>query len=460
MARTMFENLNAIVANTLTDSIKMIDIDELHESQDNFFVVDRVEEFAETILGQGGVKDNLIVRPLETGGYEIISGHRRRAAVQYLLDNGENVSRYLPCLVQSYNDDDTRMLDIVLMNVSARQISDSELWKSYEIVDRILKSKKSAGERFGRVREKLAECLGVSPAQVGKMQNVEKYAIPAVKEAVENGEISISTANEIAKLDEETQEKLAESDLSNVKHKEVKKISENTAAVKWDGIFAEDIIKQHLMGWVGSENLEAAKTMNNGDYSDLIRKSNRNHGSVYDGVSVNGHFDKIRITFFKPTGCDEIDNSSISAVELTWTMAARHIRAWVQEESENEELQVQPNNKKPTAAPAEQKVDTNINIVETDNDDYTEKSEDVIEKIEESLTTEKELLKWAQSLSKEQICYLLDGGWYNNAIKGYLIAAAQNADIGKDQIYELLDDLNAAFSDYTKDEAEQLYINY
>ncbi len=330
MAKTMFDNLNAIVANTLTDSIKMIDIDELHESEDNFFIVERVEEFAETILGQGGVKDNLVVRPLETGGYEIISGHRRRAAVQYLIDKGENVSRYLPCLVQSYNDDESRMLDIILMNVSARQISDSELWKSYEIVDQILKKKKSAGEKFGRVREKLAECLGVSPAQVGKMQNVEKNAIPAVKEAVENGEISISTANEIAKLDEEAQEKLAESDLSNVKHKEVKKISENTTTVKWDGIFAKDTIKQHLMGWIGSENLKAAKTMNNGDYSDLIRKSNRNHGSVYDGVHVNGHFDKITISFFKPTGCDEIDNSSISAVELTWTMTARHIRAWVQ----------------------------------------------------------------------------------------------------------------------------------
>lgn len=360
MAKMMFDNLNAIVADTLTESIKMIDIGELHESEDNFFDVNRVEEFAETILGQGGVKDNLVVRPLETGGYEIISGHRRRAAVQYLLDNGENVSRYLPCLVQSYNDDDSRMLDIVLMNVSARQISDSELWKSYEIVDRILKSKKSAGEKFGRVREKLAECLGVSPAQVGKMQNVEKYAIPAVKEAVENGEISISTANEIAKLDEEIQEQLAESDLSNVKHKEVKKISENTA--------------------------------------------------------------------------------------------------WVQEESENEKLQVQPNNKKPTAAPVEQKVDTNINFSKIDNDDYTEKSEDAKEKIEESLTTEKELLKWAQSLSKEQISYLLEGGCYNNAIKGYLITAAKNADIDKERIYELLDELNAAFSDYTKDEAEQVLI--
>ena len=206
--RTMFENLNAIVANTLTDSIKMIDIDELHDSEDNFFDVNRVEEFAETILGQGGIKDNLIVRPLESGGYEIISGHRRKAAIQYLLDNGENVSRYLPCLVQNYGDNDDKLLDMVLMNVSSRQISDAEMWKSYEIVDRILKSKKSAGEKFGRIREKLAECLGVSPAQVGKMQNVDKNAIEPVKNAVSNGEISISTANEIARLSEEEQEEV------------------------------------------------------------------------------------------------------------------------------------------------------------------------------------------------------------------------------------------------------------
>ncbi len=152
--KTMFDNLSAIVANTLTDSIEMIDIDELHDSKDNFFVVERIEEFAETILGQGGVKDNLIVRPLETGGYEIISGHRRKAAVRYLLDNGENISRYLPCLVQDYADDDTKLLDIILMNVSARQISDSELWKSYEILSNIFQNKKSSGEKFGRIRDR------------------------------------------------------------------------------------------------------------------------------------------------------------------------------------------------------------------------------------------------------------------------------------------------------------------
>ena len=43
-----------------------------------------------------------------------------------------------------------------------------------------------------------------------------------IKEAVENGEISISTANEIAKLDEAEQEKLAGADLSSIKHKDIK----------------------------------------------------------------------------------------------------------------------------------------------------------------------------------------------------------------------------------------------
>ena len=239
MAKMMFENLNAIVANTLTDSIKMIDIDELHESEDNFFDINRIEEFAETILGQGGVKDNLIVRPLDTGGYEIISGHRRKVAVQYLIDKGENISRYLPCLVQNYDNNDDKILDIVLMNISSRQISDSEMWKSYEIVDRILKNKKSAGEKFGRIRDKLAECLGVSASQVKKIQNIDNNAIEPVKNAIENGELSINTADKIASLDKEKQKEIVKSDLSNIKPKDItkKKCGTNTT-------FSEDSTKE------------------------------------------------------------------------------------------------------------------------------------------------------------------------------------------------------------------------
>ena len=228
MVGNMFDNLKAVVANTLTDSIKMIDIDELHGSDDNFFIVSRVEELAEAILGQGGVKENLIVRPLESGGYEIISGHRRRAAVQYLIDQGENISHMLPCLVQNYDNEDSKLIDLILMNTSQRQLTDAELMQSYEAINNILKEKKNLGEKFGKTREKLAEILSVSPAQVGKLQNVDKNAIEPVKEAIKNGDISISTANEIAKLDEVSQKEIAAAgDLSEVKPKEVKKKAAN-----------------------------------------------------------------------------------------------------------------------------------------------------------------------------------------------------------------------------------------
>lgn len=223
MATTMFQNMKSIVANTRSNDIKMIDINELHESSDNFFEVNGIEEFADTILGQGGVKDNLIVRPLETGGYEIISGHRRKAAVQYLIDTGKSISKYLPCMVEKYEDQDAKMLDLILMNVSQRQISDAEMLKSYEVLNRIFHEKKEKGEKFGRLREKISEILNVSPAQIGKLQNIEKHAIPEVKKAVEEGELSLSIANELAKMDSEEQKKITEKkNFSDIKHKDVK----------------------------------------------------------------------------------------------------------------------------------------------------------------------------------------------------------------------------------------------
>lgn len=230
MAKTLLSNLAAISQNTLADNIKMIDISELHDSEDNFFSMERIEELAETILGQGGVKDNLIVKPLETGGYEIISGHRRKAAVQYLLDRGDEISSYLPCLVQDYADNDDKMLDLILMNVSTRHLTDSEIWNAYEILSDIMQKKKSAHKQFGRVRELIAETLGVSASQVGKLQNIERHAAEPVVEALEAGDISISTANAIARLDEEEQLEIIANGPEEIKEKKPRAEKENSEA--------------------------------------------------------------------------------------------------------------------------------------------------------------------------------------------------------------------------------------
>lgn len=75
----------------------------------------------------------------------------------------------------------------------------------------------------------------------------------------------------------------------------------------------------------------------------------------------------------------------------------------------------------------------------------------------ESMQRELELYRWAQSLTKEQVAYLFDGGWYNNTVKGYLIAAADNAGLDDEQTDKLMDGLRDALSAMPMRKAEQIY---
>ena len=222
---TIAESMKSAASDNFADNIQMIDIDELRESTDNFFDVTRIDELAEAIYEQGGVMENLVVQPLsnEDGKYEVISGHRRTAAVRKLLESGKRVSRVLPCYVRSYGDEDEKRLDIILMNITSRIISDSEMWKCYEIINEVLQNKKKLGEKFGQVQKKLAEILGVSTGQAAKMQNIDRRATQEVKEALESGDISINTAEKIAKLAEDEQKKVLEKS-PKVKPKDIEKV--------------------------------------------------------------------------------------------------------------------------------------------------------------------------------------------------------------------------------------------
>ena len=64
------------------------------------------------------------------------------------------------------------------------------------------------------------------------------------------------------------------------------------------------------------------------------------------------------------------------------------------------------------------------------------------------------------SLTKEEINFLCDAGFYNDAIKGYLITAAKNAGLDREQIKKLLDGLYWAFDEKDKVDAEEIYKNF
>ena len=344
MAKTMLSNLAAIAQNTQSSNIRMIDIDDLHPSPDNFFEVRNIPEFAATILGQGGVKDNLLVTPLESGGYEIISGHRRTAAVRYLLDNGKAISRLLPCLVQSYDNGTDKQLDLILCNVATRQISDQELWRSYEELNSLLKERKEAGEKFGSIRDYLANLLHVSAAQVSKMQNVTHNAIEPVKKAVANGDLSIHAANEIAKLPEEQQEELAAGDLSEVTPKQVKKKKSATSSnfsdtkakvkpliIKWDGEIQLEVVKSQLMALVTNDLREAAITMKSMEFCCEFSRCKGVEIKTGDGITTSCAFSKITVSFSAPE-----KHENIGAIEIAWQTAAKYVQQWIQSEAEKD----------------------------------------------------------------------------------------------------------------------------
>lgn len=444
-------DIKSAASDSFKDNIKMIEIGKIKESMDNFYSLSDIEILAEDIERQG-LKHNLVVveDSNEPDTYFIKSGHRRFTAIKQLVREGLYNSKYVPCLVDGSKTKEENILDLIMLNATTRVMTDSELYKQYEVLKETLERLKADGMKVkGRIRDKVAEALNVSSAQVGKIENIKHNAVDEVKEAVKNGDMTIATADSIAKLPEEDQaEIVTEKPVAEITTKDVKERSEKKAEtssyerkgelVKWDGAKYEDVIKKTLLAFISEDERKQAWLKDNNTFTDIIRKAHRTHGRCEYGVSIQGSFDKITLSFFDDSGIDDINT-----YYLTWSMAARHIRMWVSEEHRS-----QRNN----AAASED--DTHKTSIEEGN--VTQVPSD--EEVRAAAEKQNELIQWAQSLTQEQINFLLDGGWYNKAIKGYLIAAAENADLSDEQVIDLKNGLSFALDTYNKKNAEELYM--
>lgn len=223
-------DIKSAASDSFKDNIKMIEIGKIKESMDNFYSLSDIEVLAEDIERQG-LKHNLVVSEdsNEPDTYFIKSGHRRFTAIKQLVREGKYSSKYVPCLVDGCKTKDENILDLIMLNATTRVMKDSELYKQYEVLKETLERLKADGMKVkGRLRDKVAEALNVSSAQVGKIENIKHNAVGTVIEAVENGELSIATADSIAKLPEEEQEELLEEkEISSIRTKDVKEKKES-----------------------------------------------------------------------------------------------------------------------------------------------------------------------------------------------------------------------------------------
>lgn len=194
-------------AESQLERVQNISISELVPFKDHPFKVVDDEAMLRTTesIAQYGVLTPLIARPLEDGGYEIISGHRRAHAAE-LAGLAE-----VPVLVRQMDDDAATVL-MVDSNLQRENILPSERAYAYKMK---LEAMKHQGSRSDLTSSQVGTKLRtdqVMAAELGESRNqIQRYIrltnlIPELLEMVDQKQISFNPAVELSYLAPEEQE--------------------------------------------------------------------------------------------------------------------------------------------------------------------------------------------------------------------------------------------------------------
>ncbi|MGN0107843.1 MAG: ParB/RepB/Spo0J family partition protein [Hominilimicola sp.] len=192
---------------TTSNQITVMKLTELHPFKNHPFKVLDDELMQQTIdsISQVGVLSPAVVRPDPSGGYEIISGHRRLYACEAAgLET-------MPVIVKELTDDEA-VIFMVDSNLQRENILPSERALAYKMKMEALKHQGKRDDLTFRQNggkswtvEKLSQDTGES------VRNIERYIRlaslePALLEKVDSKEISFTPAVELASLSQEEQQ--------------------------------------------------------------------------------------------------------------------------------------------------------------------------------------------------------------------------------------------------------------
>ena len=193
------------------EQIRYIDIDLIDDDPKNFYAVDGLDDLAANIE-LCGLQQPIRVRAGESGRYTIVSGHRRRAALRKLIEDGQEKYREVPCIEERDGDVSPTMreLRLIYANADTRILTSAEQAKQAERVKELLyRLKEEEGVEFpGRMRDHVAEACKISKSKLARLEVIRKKLIPLWAKQYDKTKISEDMAYELAKLPEDHQLKL------------------------------------------------------------------------------------------------------------------------------------------------------------------------------------------------------------------------------------------------------------
>lgn len=171
----------------------------------NYYSTEKIESLKASIAVHG-VKQNLLVKAIEGGKYELIAGECRWRCSSALFEEGKPEFEFVPCSVERPADDLDQRILLTTLNSTAREISDYEKGLQVQEMNEILDEYERRGATIEAPRrELLMKHLNLTSGQVGRYTAIHNHLSEIFMREYVKKEISVSVAYELSRLSEEKQ---------------------------------------------------------------------------------------------------------------------------------------------------------------------------------------------------------------------------------------------------------------
>lgn len=222
------------------EQIEYIRLDRIDNDPNNFYLPSDIDNLAANIE-LCGLQQPIRVRPIPgTDRYMIVSGHRRRAAIELLAkDNPEKWDEVACIIERDAVSPALQQLRLIYANSNTRMMTAAEISQQVtQVKDLLYKLKEEEGFEFpGRMRDHVAEIVQISKSKLARLEVIRKGLAAAWQPAWKAGDLVENTAYELSKMPKSYQALLFEeksrtnANLNFLYADDVKKFAERCNAI-------------------------------------------------------------------------------------------------------------------------------------------------------------------------------------------------------------------------------------
>lgn len=205
-------------SDTEREQIEYIRLDLLDSDEKNFYSLSDLPALADNIATVG-LQQPIRVRthPTAEGKYMIVSGHRRRAALELLAKDEPERWAEVPCIVQRETVSPAlQQLQLIYANSGTRKLSSNDMNEQAAQVEKLLYQLQQEGHEFpGRMRDHVAKVMQTTNTKLATLKKIREHLAECWQPLYKKGKLPENTAYEIAKIPAECQQILFDIRMQN-----------------------------------------------------------------------------------------------------------------------------------------------------------------------------------------------------------------------------------------------------